>query len=837
MYIKKREYWKSVFLFIFFTSALLAQKNTALNSITEKLEDYVNNLGPEKVYIQTDKDFYTIGDTIWFKSYLVNGVNHLSSDLSKVVHVEILDTNDSLVKKRKLYTDKGSVSGDIEIDDSIVEGNYHIRAYTKYMLNNDAKFLFLKEIPILARPVATNDTSSLAALNTIVKIGQEKEVPNPQISKPIVQFSPEGGNLVTGLPSGIGLNITNENGIGIALKGKIIDQDGNKINSFETNHLGVGLVSFTPGTAINYLAEIDIDGNLYRYSVPTALNQGYTMQLKNLGNHIIIKVSTNIDQGLMGTSVVGHLRGKVFLKYAKKYSDKTSYLIKFPTSKLSDGVAHFTLFNQDGEPMCERLTFVENQSNTVNLTLKTDKTNYSLREKVMLEMSLTDNHGKPLQGDFSISVAMNNSYKKDAANIKSWLLLISDMGKTLGNSNSLFNQDASISKNILDMSMLSQRWQRFSWGSLLLDKPGTAIEFIPEKGILIKGVTKAFDNPYQPRKALTTLSILGPDVYQVKSLTDTQGKFSFGPLVFFDSVEAFINASTTIPNKNEKIAIHLDTSKVQVYIDNPMVPSLHKKTVPIQKELMEYRDKVGDLQYSPRVTALSEVVVKARQKTSKDRIEEELNKMTVYGPAQNRLFPDSIPGRKSRTVFDLLIGMAGTRVIGTFPNQGVRIRGTSSLSNSGDPLYTIDGVPVTADFVQGMSVNDILFVDVLKGGEAAFFGSRGANGVVAIYTDRGRSFDFKQKENFGVTNIIVEGFYKARKFYSPIYGGRQKTDRIKSDYRTTLYWNPEIVVNDNISTYFSFFTGDVPGEFTIKVEGITANGIPVSKQCNFDIFN
>ncbi|MEZ4968069.1 MAG: TonB-dependent receptor plug domain-containing protein [Flavobacteriaceae bacterium] len=796
----------------------------------------MNNLAPEKIYIQTDKDLYTIGDTIWFKSYLVNGVDHFASDISNVVHVELLDTNGSVVKKRKLYTDKGSVYGDIEIDDSILEGNYRIRAYTRYMLNGDNKFLFFKEISIMARSEASNDTLSLGALvNGKEENGQGKEALNPQMSKPIVQFFPEGGNLVTGMYSEMGLKATNAYGNGLALKGRIIDQVGNEVNSFQTDNLGLGIVSITPGADINYYAEINVDGNLHRYSIPAALNKGYIMQLKNLGSQIIIKISTNIDQGLAGMELVGHLRGKIFLKYSKENRGETSYLIKFPTSKLSDGMAHFTLFNWEGDPICERITFVDNPRNKINLTLKTDKTGYKFREKVNLDMSITDSQGKPLQGDFSISVALNNSYKERSANIKSWLLLDSDMGNSVENAPYLFNQDSNVRKNILDMLMLSPRWHRFDWSYFLPDKSGKEIKFLPEKGIMVNGVTRAYDNHYQPRKALTTLSVMGQEVYQEKALTDAQGKFSFGPLFFFDSVKAIINASSIIPDRNEKIAIYMDTSKVQVNIDDgPIAP----KTIPIQKEILEeYRNKMSDIEYSSRVTALSEVIVKAKKKTRKQRIDEELSKMTVYGTAQNRLFPDSIPGMKSRTVFDLLTGIAGIQVIGTFPNQSVRIRGISSLGNSGDPLYTLDGVPVTVDFIQSLTINDILFVDVLKGGEASFFGSRGTNGVVAIYTDRGQSFDSGQKENTNVATITIEGFYRAKKFYSPIYEGVNDMDHTISDYRTTLYWNPEIVINENSSARLNFFTGDMPGKYTIKVEGITTNGIPVNKQCNFVVFN
>ncbi|MCK0147618.1 TonB-dependent receptor plug domain-containing protein [Arenibacter sp. F26102] len=824
----------------FLSTQILAQKNTQINILTQKLDVYVNNLAPEKVYIQTDKDFYIVGDTIWFKSYLLNGVTHYASDKSNIVYVELLDANGGTLVKRKLYTDHGSAFGDIQIDDSITEGDYRIRAYTRYMLNDEDLVIFEKKISILTRPMSINGKyNSVELVNSEKEKRQERNVMNSKMSKPNVQFFPEGGNLVIGLQSELGLKITDEFGNGLAMKGHIFDQKGYMIKSFQTYNSGLGVFPITPKSGTNYYAELNIDGILHRYSLPIALDKGYVIQLKNQGSQIIIKVSSNIDQGLTGTVILGHLRGEIFLKHSKKDSSKSSYLIKFPTSELSEGIAHFTLFNQQGEPICERLTFINNPENEIDITLTTDKSDYKFREKVDLKMFIADTQGKPLKGDFSISVALDKSFDKNDSNIKDWFLLNSDLGNTGENPNFFFSEDSDFRKKLLDILMLTHEWKRFAWKSFPLNESSRALEFLPEKGIMINGVTRAFDNRNQPIKALTTLSVLGQDIYQEKRLTDAQGRFSFGPLVFLDSVEAIINASSFIhgKNKNEKISIYLDTVIAKVNIDNLTAKESYKKTVSIQEELIkDYRDKVSGLEYSPRVTALSEVVVKAKKKTRKERIDEELNKMTVYGTAQNRLFPDSISRSTLRSVFDILTQVPGVQVLGTFPNQSVRIRGMNSFSSSGDPLFLKDGVPVSANFVQSTTLNDVLFVDILKGGEAAFYGSRGTNGVVAIYTDSGQSFESGLKEQPDVVNLVIPGFYNPREFYHPNYGVKKPNHKI-SDYRTTLYWNPEVIITEETTTKLNFYTGDVPGKFTLRLEGVTTDGKLVSKNCSFIILN
>lgn len=87
---------------------------------------------------------------------------------------------------------------------------------------------------------------------------------------------------------------------------------------------------------------------------------------------------------------------------------------------------------------------------------------------------------------------------------------------------------------------------------------------------------------------------------------------------------------------------------------------------------------------------------------------------------------------------DLLRRKAGVTVQGQGSGTKVAIRGGSGAAGT-DPLYVLDGVPVGNDYsqVSGMvDVNDIDYIDVLKGGEASEYGTRGMSGVIVITTKR-----------------------------------------------------------------------------------------------------
>ena len=111
--------------------------------------------------------------------------------------------------------------------------------------------------------------------------------------------------------------------------------------------------------------------------------------------------------------------------------------------------------------------------------------------------------------------------------------------------------------------------------------------------------------------------------------------------------------------------------------------------------------------------------------------------------AVRSLGPDEIARLRVQRVEELLAGrVPGLRVLPT-ANGGftIRIRGLTTLNGSTEPLYIIDGMPVTLLPGEGLNWLDpaeILRIDVLKDpAETSMYGVRGANGVIVIRTKGG----------------------------------------------------------------------------------------------------
>ncbi len=103
---------------------------------------------------------------------------------------------------------------------------------------------------------------------------------------------------------------------------------------------------------------------------------------------------------------------------------------------------------------------------------------------------------------------------------------------------------------------------------------------------------------------------------------------------------------------------------------------------------------------------------------------------------------------------------------GTVPT--IRVRGRRSFRASNDPLYVIDGIPISANF-EDLNPNDVASMEILKDATAtAIYGARGANGVILISTKRG-SLNGKKKTTISYDTYIgqTEALDKIKLFSGP----------------------------------------------------------------------
>jgi TonB-dependent SusC/RagA subfamily outer membrane receptor len=140
-------------LFAILTIGLIAVfafrfEDDPFSAILKKMEVYTKSYQQEKVYLHLDKPYYAVGDDIWFKAYVMNAQTSRPSDISGAIYVELLNEKDSVKQLLKLPLVSGIGAGDFKLPESYVEGNYRIRAYTRWMRNAGKEFFFDKTIKV-----------------------------------------------------------------------------------------------------------------------------------------------------------------------------------------------------------------------------------------------------------------------------------------------------------------------------------------------------------------------------------------------------------------------------------------------------------------------------------------------------------------------------------------------------------------------------------------------------------------------------------------------------------------------------------------------------------------
>jgi TonB-dependent SusC/RagA subfamily outer membrane receptor len=149
------------------------------------------------------------------------------------------------------------------------------------------------------------------------------------------------------------------------------------------------------------------------------------------------------------------------------------------------------------------------------------------------------------------------------------------------------------------------------------------------------------------------------------------------------------------------------------------------------------------------------------------------------------------------------------------------------------PLVVMDGTPMPSNggvmnFLKDLNPSDIDFIEVLRGGEAALYGSRGAGGVISINTKHGPDRTDYSKNNLRAFTPIT--YHVSPKFEMPEYSNKEIRSNPAPDPRTTIYWNGDIVTDKNGETDISFYTGDNVTNYTVTITGLTANGDLVYKR-------
>jgi hypothetical protein len=808
----------SIALVVTFSCILYGQtsKGQAPSSsqLREKLQKHLDNHVIEKVHLHLDKPYYMNGDDIWFKSYVLDDNKGTPSLTSGILNVDLVGPNNVPIKHLKLSLLNGVAWGNIKLPENIPAGKYMIFAYTQWMRNNNPDFFFTKELSING----PNKSSVAKAL-------EQHDVD--------VQFLPEGGALVEGLPCKLAFKAVNHNGFGEHIQGTVYDNDGTEIVRFESSYLGMGQLLITPIPGKTYIAKIRLKNNTEKtFRLPGAKPSGHVLNVNASDSaKIIAKVFTSAD--LLGNNelnVIAHHNGRVYFE-SKVSLNKQISIIPFATKDLPSGIIEITLLDDKNIPICERIVFTNNGTKHIDIDVDQLKPTYGKRSHLVVD-ARTLVKQSPVQGSFSVAVTNTSLVAPNQENethILSSLLLTSDLIGFVEKPNSYFTNNGQLNRERIDYLMLTQGWRKIAINGIANDKALPA-KFGVENHLSIKGiVTKEGKGlPYTKISMISTPNI----TFSKDTVTDENGRFLFDHLAFEDSTNFVLQVAGS---KNDKVKILLDTGEnfipqatyaySGISSDSTQEISTEKafalKSADTEQKKMPRNDAAQGSQLKGTNT-LNEVEIIRK-------VDKAPNSSNFNGPGM----ADAVFSEKDLENSVSLMHYLEGRVPGMQAYQGKYflsrqqpgfIIPSELRPDTAKPMdIYLDGTRLDSMLLDDIiAIGDIESVEILKSIPYTALYGASAHGVILITSKTGRA---NVSKNYaptpGLVTISPHGFHVSKEFYSPKYDVNSGNT---ADYRATVFWEPNLITDKEGKANINYFNTDIPGMYRIVIEGIDADG-------------
>lgn len=454
--------------------SLTTAKADALDSLQTLLQTKVQV--QEKVYVQTDNNCYFVGDTLWYKAFVLRADDNKPTNMSKLLYVELLSPDGVVVERQRVVvSNKGVTCGQFALQDSLYSGYYEIRAYTRWMLNFnvthrnytlDDKHLFYNNnmahdffrewnglysrvLPIFSKPKQKGNYDGKYMYG---RPKQEVEfVDKPKLK---VIFYPEGGTLLEGVQNRVAFDISDNDGQALQISGSL--DDGTKL---QPAYMGRGTFLVTPN---GQKATFRWNNKEWTFKLPKSHAEGVALVLDK-------GKAKWTSRGVSVAAYAVMCRGKLYL-----FERTSSTSASLAMDKLPSGVNELMLLDADAKVLASRLFFVNHDDKVKNVSVKTDKMEYKPFEPISLEVK-----GAEPKMPFAISVrdARTDDTSFDDGNMMTEMLLCSDLKGFVASPAYYFESNDEAHRKALDNLLMVQGWRRYKRVPILRYRPEVTLTY------------------------------------------------------------------------------------------------------------------------------------------------------------------------------------------------------------------------------------------------------------------------------------------------------------------------------------------------------------------------
>lgn len=786
---------------------------TVFETYFDKAKTFAESFPREKVHLHFDNTSYYQGDSIWFKAYVVTVGDNKYSKISKPLYVELVDQLGNVMERQIVKLTDGQGAGQISLSNAFFTGYYEVRAYTKWMLAFTDEGYFTRTFPIYKKPLSATDTTRQIAEYRMDD--SMKQRPKDKLDVLNVNFYPEGGKLVQGMPSVVGFETLSRDSGWVNINGILVDSDGKQLTPVSTIHDGMGSFLYTPGLK-PATVEFMFSGKKRTFKLPVADANGYNILVNNRDTEFDVTISRGTTTPNEPLALFVSSSGIPYNFVPVDLSTSTSRRFKILTADLPAGVTRLSLVNDKGMTILDRFAFVY-PKDTLAIKAETDHAVYPAFSKIGCSLTVTTPDGNPLPGvpvSLSVCDALSSDYLADGENITTDLLLTSELKGFINRPEFYFSHRTSARRKMLDNLLLIRGWRTYDLQQLIGVKEFIP-KYMPEDRLMLYGKVKSY---FQGNADLGVTILANNDSTQVAgaTVTDSLGRFSV-PLDDFEGrMDALFQTRKEGKKLNRASTISLDRlfePALRKYDYQELNPSwdLSVDTTYVGKLIADVDPYAAE---DAKTIVLDELVVKAKNKKKKTVQDTERFERSILGYYNIRQIVDDM--RDEGKIINGDIGNLMHEI-----NSNINFKGTYYKVDS--IVYCVQGKNMERTFIDNY-IDDIetamLYYD--RSGTKAFqfdkqFQAKEATvedywtGVttdttnVAALKDLYVRLDFSMSDRFnpnrsyltsrGVRKTYIQGYNRPSAFYSPQYP--DGAFEAYEDRRRTLYWNPSLVTDEN----------------------------------------
>ncbi|HEY6143958.1 MAG TPA: hypothetical protein VIV55_11140 [Flavobacterium sp.] len=755
----------------------------------EKIKNYIDtyfHYDRENIHVQFNKNIYVNTEDLAFKGYVFSKNNNAPHANTTNVQLVIYNEKEEIVQKQLLFTNNGTFSGGIHLNDKFKTGKYYFHFFTNWMRNFKEDDSFTQEIEIIDKNEPYNFKTN-----------------EPNWKTAAITLHPEGGSIVNDINNTIGINIKDCNQKGIEIKeGIILDSKSNEVSRFHTNKMGNGVFYLIPKSNETYTLNIKSEKLTVSQPLPRIKDTGIIVTYNNNlpKNKLMIGVKTN-EKGIelyqnKKFFLMVHQDGKSIQQEINFNNKETTQTLILDKQKLSNGVNSIRLINEDLNEITERLVYIYPTDNEPTTTLKA---NIIANDSI----ALSGKTGVP-QANLSISVLPeNNICMSQKRSIVGTFYLNAYLESPLINNYAYYDLENKDRKQDIELLMLNQNNSKYNWENIKSNPPKINHPF--DKGVTISGKVENKINTNSKNKI--TLVSFKDKVFDETTINNNDFKFEN-----FFAQDSTIFILQMVNEKNLAIATKMKT-KVSSNQTMFALPLRYDKTIcPIEKKTdKDFTFTAPKLENS--ITQLKGVTLINAKKDGLTHKTDMSSSASAY----------KVKERDYGKVLDY-IGRNGFRT-GVDPNDNTVFIKSNKNSYLGD-LGTSPAVYLDNDLMFDYNLLFNLYL----------------NEVDEIYIDPSGASD-TSTEGFGTIKIFLKDRSLKKKYFKIKYtsfivtnGFAQNIEYQNSLFETqneyyyfgTMNWSPNVTIKDNSNYEIKFPKGNQK-EIQVLVEGFSNNGQLISE--------